>query len=615
MTDQRAPDPLLGEDAVPPPGFEPADSLPATRVGSVEPAATSGGQGTAPRRGRSGVRWLLALVGVIVVAAGTALIVSLAGAKPTASSAIGWMPATTTSYSEVRLDLPGDQRQKLAAFLSVFPGFKDQSQIEPKLNDVLDRIVRAASKDTQSWATDIEPWFGGQLAVAMGGSADATAATPALAMMGQDVGLGVATVKDRAKAIDWILKSSAELPTPLERSTYSGAELFTTTSGGQATGGAIAVTDKVMLVGLTTAVKAAVDTNGAGTLAENADIKAAQATIVRDYVVLSVVRTRAQVESMTSSLGALTDGALDKSQIDETILAMIPAWTATSARFENDAIVAANAGPSWAIGIDVANRPSGLLGHVPAKTIAYLEAHDLGPTIQAIVAKFRALPETKPAFDQVDQVLNLVGGVDAVVGWWGDTAVVISPVADGTIGGGVVIKPRDAAAADRLFNALGGFLAIGGGSAGVNTRSEDHNGTKVTIVDLSGVPGVNTAGLPPGYKAELAWATNADVTVIGYGPAFVNAVLDSGPGNSLGDDARFKALLGRVGADNISAGFVDVAGIRALIEPLAQLASDPAKWTQYTTEIKPYLEHLDALIQAVRRDAGLDRGSGLITVR
>jgi hypothetical protein len=143
----------------------------------------------------------------------------------------------------------------------------------------------------------------------------------------------------------------------------------------------------------------------------------------------------------------------------------------------------------------------------------------------------------------------------------------------------------------------------------------DHNGTKVTIVDASGVGGLNMEGLPPGYKAEVAWATNADITVIGYGATFVNAVLDAGPGTSLADDARFKALLGRVGAENISSSYLDVAGIRALVEPIAQEASDSAEWIRYTTEIKPYLDHVDSLIQAARRDQGLDVGNGALTVR
>ncbi|HLO35089.1 MAG TPA: hypothetical protein VK194_03370, partial [Candidatus Deferrimicrobium sp.] len=249
----------------------------------------------------------------------------------------------------------------------------------------------------------------------------------------------------------------------------------------------------------------------------------------------------------------------------------------------------------------------------PAKTILYADIHDVGPALTAIIGKFRALDEAKPIFTQVDQALSLLGGSDAVYGWWGDTALVVSPLADGTIGGGLVIHPRDAAAADRLLTTLGGFLALGGANSGIATRTEDHNGTKITILDVSGMPGVSTSGLPPGYKAELAWATNADVTVLGYGSGFVAAVLDSGAGNSLRDDARFKALLDRVGADNVGVTFVDLAAIRSLLEPLVQGEIPADKWTYYTTEIQPYLKPLDALISSTRKDGGLDRGTGVFT--
>ena len=110
----------------------------AEAVAAASPATTS--------RRRPGLRWLVALLGVVVVIAGSALIVSLAGGRPSPSTAMGYMPASIVNYTEVRLDLPGDQRQKLAAFLPAFPGFEDQSQIEPKINEVFDRIVRAASK-------------------------------------------------------------------------------------------------------------------------------------------------------------------------------------------------------------------------------------------------------------------------------------------------------------------------------------------------------------------------------------------------------------------------------------------------------------------------------------
>ena len=172
----------------------------------------------APRRRRPSrpstppaCRWLVALLGVVVVIAAQRPD-RLARRRPAGRrrSALGYMPASIVNYAEVRLDLPGDQRQKLAAFLSAFPGFEDQSQIEPKINDVLDRIVRAASdgqadldrrhpavvrRPARRWASGL-PGLRRELRrelrgddAEMGGLADT---------------LVVATITDRAKAAPWL---------------------------------------------------------------------------------------------------------------------------------------------------------------------------------------------------------------------------------------------------------------------------------------------------------------------------------------------------------------------------------------------------------------------------
>jgi hypothetical protein len=199
-----------------------------------------------------------------------------------------------------------------------------------------------------------------------------------------------------------------------------------------------------------------------------------------------------------------------------------------------------------------------------------------------------------------------------VLGWWGDAAVVVAPSADNTIGAGLVIHPRDGAAAERLLTTLRGFIALGGGSAGVVLHDEDHNGTKISVVDLSGVPGMGE--LPAGYKPEIAFAVNQDVAVVGYGRDFVASVLDAGPGHSLADDARVKALLSRVGTENVSASFVDIAAIRKLVEPVLQGSVPAEKWATYVKEIQPYLAPFDATVTVLRKDGGTDRGTSLVTV-
>ena len=259
--------------------YEPAESLPSTRVGTVADGGTFGAKEPSSP-GRTRLRWGLALVGVLIVALGSFAIVSLVGGRPSPSIALGYMPATTVSYSEIRLDLPGDQRQKLAAFLQAFPGFQDQSAIEPKIDEVFDRIVKAASKDSQTWTADIKPWFGGQIAIGAG-VPDPTASS-AMAMAGSEPGLVAVTVVDRAKAIAWLTKTAKGAP--FQQSTYGDADLFTVTASGSADAtmsGAVAINDKVMLAGPTASVKAAIDSGGKGTFGQNDDVKAALATLER----------------------------------------------------------------------------------------------------------------------------------------------------------------------------------------------------------------------------------------------------------------------------------------------------------------------------------------------
>ena len=582
--------------------WEPSTSLPSNRVDRVGDTGTFGAPVAGPTSGRGrGLRWAIAIIGVVLVAAVSVVIVSLVGAKPATSVAMGYLPADVMSYTEIRLDLPGDQRQKLASFLKPIPGFSDSSQFDTKLDELYDQLLAAASQNQVLWTRDIAPWFGGQIGIGTKVPSSTLAA-------GRDTGtLIVVTIKDRAKTIAWLEKIASSAS--LSRSTYGAADLLTPAAGNGSF--AVGVTDQVLLAGSSDAVKAAVDTGGKGTWATNGDVEAALATVDKDYVTLGVTRVKELATAFESYLAQQSPGTLDRTQVDETVLAMLPAWFANSGRFENDAFVTTSVGPAGNVGSQSANHADGIVGHIPASTLLVASEHDVGPTLAAILAKFRALPETKDFFSQLDQGLALAGGFDAVFGWWGDSALVVAKLDDDTVGGGLVIKPTDAAAANRLLTSLSGFVSLGGASAGVTTRTVDHNGTKVTIVDASQVAGMGS--LPPGYKAEIAWASNADVAVIGYGESFVDAVLDAGPGHSLADDARFKGLLDRVGPENIALTFIDIKAIRTLLEPIIQAAAPADVWIQYTGHLQPFLQPIDALIATGRKDGSNDRGVTIIT--
>jgi hypothetical protein len=108
---------------------------------------------------------------------------------------------------------------------------------------------------------------------------------------------------------------------------------------------------------------------------------------------------------------------------------------------------------------------------------------------------------------------------------------------------------------------------------------------------------------------EIAYASTADLIVVGVGDTFVKSVLDAKPGSSLADNARFKGLLGRVGEQNTSDAFVDIAAVRDLAE---SIGSTLPGFAEYEKNVKPYLAPLDAFVQATVIDGELDRSTGVV---
>ena len=93
-----------------------------------------------PRRPRSRFRWAISIAVVALIIATTAAVAAVITGRSTQATVLGYVPDNTVSYTEVRLDLPGDQRRAVGEFLSKFPGFADQSALESKLDQVLDDL-------------------------------------------------------------------------------------------------------------------------------------------------------------------------------------------------------------------------------------------------------------------------------------------------------------------------------------------------------------------------------------------------------------------------------------------------------------------------------------------
>ena len=67
-----------------------------------------------PRKGGR-VRWAVSLAVVALVIVASAAVAAIITGRSSTAVVLGYVPADTTAYSEVRLDLPGDQRAAAGA--------------------------------------------------------------------------------------------------------------------------------------------------------------------------------------------------------------------------------------------------------------------------------------------------------------------------------------------------------------------------------------------------------------------------------------------------------------------------------------------------------------------
>ena len=596
-TPARAAQPAIagGPDA-PAVSFAPAPV--STSTAPVEPASV-----VRPSRRRWAVAGLIALVVVALSAAG---LFALVGAT-NSSLVSAWTPADSVVYVEVRGDLPGDQRQNLGRFLAHFPGFADQATLDQKIDETLDRLIDGMSGGKRNWSKDIKPWFGGQLAVSLSSFPTMSGTDPG-AGMADTRALLVATQKDPAAAIAWLKSLSSAAVT---EESYKGVSLTVWPSGSIAKSAAVA-TSGVLLVGDLESVKSAVDRGGKDGLAASKAFASAMAGIDGDQVTRAYVDLKAYLDAVKSTLGSLGGASLG---LDQALLDRVPAWVGSGGRVESDAIVGEAVFPVVEGLPTVADSESVVAKHLPASTVALFEAHDYGKLLTAQLDQLRKDPKLADGLKQVDQAAAVLGGLDHLIGWIGDVGVVVT--ADGsTPGGGLVIVPTGVDEANQIVTQLKNLIALAGNSSGITIRDEAYGSGTITTIDLGdlsrlgSLAGGSTTTLPITGHGEVSFTVQGGVAIIGIGPAWVKSIVDVKAGSSLADQGRYRDALGRVGSKNASSVFVDLAAIRALVEPL--VAKDAG--AKYETDVKPYIEPFDVLAGASRTDDGKTISRYILTV-
>lgn len=601
------------------------DDLDQTAIVELDEPVTNGAQAspvTPPRQAPRGgnYRWVIAGGVIVLVVALTALAFTLFTGRAPRATVLAYVPADSLMYGEARLDLPGDQRMALGQFLSRFPGFADQSILESKLDETLDRVLADGTDGEVSYTRDIKPWFGGELAFSMGALPDpATASDGAVPEDARF--LVLLSVKDEALARAWADAMLTEAGATVTHETYNGADLSlaTGTREGQAAAAAV-LGGTVLVVGDPTSVRAAVDTGGQSLFAESPELDAALAATSGDHVGFLYVAVGAMFDWASQLEGGATAFSVDPS----TFEGLVPEWAAFALRVEQDGLVMEALMPRPDNVPAQESRASRIAELVPASTIALSVSHDYGAGLLDSIDRFGSDPELAPALEGLEEALGALGGKDAALGWIGDVGVVVNRAGDG-VDGGLVIVPTDPAAATNVFASIRALASVGGSMMGISVRDEDHQGTTITIVDLgsagdlAGLAGM--AGLPPDVvgqgesvsdeHVEIAYALLEDVVIVGSGPGFVREVLDTTAETSLASTERYRRLLERVGQGS-GGVFADVTAIRELVEAAMQGSPELATYEQ---EVKPFLVPFDALIGAGSTRDDIMRNKVIVTVK
>jgi len=319
---------------------------------------------------------------------------------------------------------------------------------------------------------------------------------------------------------------------------------------------------------------------------------------------------------------ALASGAAALSGAAASAMPELPAvlndlaapWTAAAIRAQDGTFVVETRMPHVARLGPAKSAESKLPAVLPATTMALVEGHDVGATIERLKSLAASDPQLADGVKQVDGALAIVGGFGSIVDWMGEAGVAVTRSGD-TVAGGLVVVPTDKAAADKLLTQLRGFLQLGGASAGIKVTDETYGDATITVVDLGNLgslAGAASGGAVSGVPSNIriAYTVTDQVVVLGSGTDFVKAVLDARTGDSLAKSARFSAALARVDKAHGSLLWVDVAGVRDLVAQQLPAADK----TDYEANVKPYLVAFDSVIGTLTPGDDLDRGTIVILV-
>ena len=522
------------------------------------------------------VRWLIAGLATILVIGVVIAAILVYGQRPAAVSALPeYAPASSAVYAEFRLDLPGDQRDRVIEFMSKFPGFADPATFEQKMNDSLDQLLLNTGLGL-SWTQDVEPWFGGQIAV-FGSISGERMAVPSFS--------AVLSVKDRAP-LDALIAARRGAGGGTSGHYYREIPVWTDSFGGSA----FTLTDDALILStrsedLHTALD--VKAGAAPSLATNTDFSESMATLNGDRlaaVYIDADALRAAIENL-GGVGPMELG-LQAGAMSGKVLVELRAESnhvALTARSRPQ--------PGTTPQLMFTSGPTTVAERMPADSMVYVGVHGTGAILKSGIQQMLGLAGQSGVdtgqLRQVDQYLGMP--MEDFLDFLGETAVTFSAGADGSYSGGLIGTVSDEALArerlGRIVSAIRLAATFGEVPLPVTIEEVPHGPATVTVFRLQQQPGMD---LP---FTSISYTVANGQLLLGV-DSFVTDALDRLPGDSLASDPRFKAALDAAGVDNMAVFYVDIGRARIALEE--QMPADVR--ARYETEVRQYLAPLSQLI-------------------
>ncbi len=551
--------------------------------------------------GGSRARWLVGGGVAVAALAGLVLAATLLGARPL-PDALKYLPADSAIVIELRPELPGDQRQHFGNFLAHFPGFEDQSTLDAKIDEALDRIVRQGSDGAIDYASQVKPLLAGPMAVAI--TPGALSSLSSGGTQPSDGILAVATT-DGAATCDSVFGSTTT------NTTHRDVEIRTVSSDL-----ACAIDGRYLLFGSAAAVATGLDARLDGTGMDGSSRYAtARARLDGDQVASVFIDGAAMVDMFRNTVGTAGQdlGTLETTWVIEGVRVIDNALVFDTLASSGSGAPTASGGPTVAPAADSVFAPV-----LPSDTLGYVEGHGVGATVEQLLTRLRNDPTQAGTLQQLEAGLAAVGGTANLVDWMEEAGIAIVPTDDG-VGGALLVRGTDAAAASARLAQIRNLLVLASTGTDITIRDTDHGGVTITSVDLGdlstllGDLGMAGSGLDtaPGARFAFEMAVRDDLVIIGVGDGVVGRILDVKADDSLATTATYGAAIDIAGSRNSVQVYVAIDAALGLVERFLP-ADEMDTWTR---DLKPYLDHLAGGAFTLTRSGADARVRGVLTVK